>query len=277
MSDETNREQAEQPNPQTDENVNPETGNERVGEQEAEDRGATESNETTTEAPKEALEFFEAAKEANITDARAFASEFTRRSQRLAELEREQQQWQTERQQIRELFEKEKNAQANPADELWEAYENEYDPERRAQLRRAALDAERQAWTPQAAQTALQAWELRQAVEQSSSIGGLKDPNEVVRRASSRSISDQVLAENLLAAYKDGNLLNALKSAEDARAAEDLKRKRMDSLLGQGSPGAVPGDLDKEQEDKTIDPHAFYAMAPAARKKKYGFEELPLK
>jgi len=276
MSDETNREQAGQPNQQTDENVNPDEGNERVGAQEAEGRAVTESNETAPDKD-EALAFYNAAREANITDPKAWVQEFTRRSQENAELKREQQQWQTERQKVKEYFEGQQRRAQNPSDDLWEAYENEYDPDRRKELRRAALDAERAAWTPHAAKQALEAWEFKQAIKESADIGGISNENEIAQMENQLGIKDRVLAIQLLNAHRSGNLRESLNRSEEARKSEDLKRKRTDSLLGSGSAGAVPGGIQEQEEKNVIDPGAFYAMSPSARKKKYGMEELPLR
>lgn len=268
MSDETNREAAQEPNPEVVEDANPQ-GSVEHGHEEATGTQEPESRQLTPEETDELLAFRNQLQEANITDPKAFYADYTKKSQSAAEAQRQIDELSGWKSQVEAAWTQQQQQQADPAEAAWEKYDETLDP----QWRKEALRHERQKMVSEATMNALRGVEVRGAIDESAAIGGLRDPNEISNVFSSMTPAEQVTAAQLIHAQRNGTLRDRLNDTYESRESERLKRQRFDDLLGSGSPGVVPGSLGQRQEDNTIDMGRFLALAPAARKRLYGTDK----
>lgn len=276
MSDETNLEVAGQPN-EAPETIAKPQGSDGHGGIEATDREPQESAPETAEA----IAFWKAAREANITDPKAFYADYTRKSQRAKELENALEEKSRREQQYEQALAAmlgQQRAQSDPETAAWQRLqeaEQSYDPELRARALQdylAARDAKREDAILRKMLAANQINSMLPEIQKA----GFRDYNDLLQFKNSMTERDEVQALTLLRRMKHGDLRDALNREATEREAEAVRRKRLDTLVGEGSSGAVPGALNDESRRQTIDPVQFYAMTEKARKAKYGITELPV-
>jgi hypothetical protein len=276
---ETNPETLEQPNAETQEVVNPE-GNETLEHGEAQLQAPEESAENLSpERISQLLDQDRLLKEANITDPKAFYADYTRKSQSLAEQERATEEWQGRESQYKNAiqgFMGQQEAQQDPEQGWWGEYTTRkaaYDEAGADQALRNYMDARSQRERKETLRDMLTANDLKTGLDEFGYLGDT-NPQRLATARQSMTEKDWVGAQMLWERQQRGDLREVLNARVDNKATEDAKRARMDTLLGDGASGAVPGSADNSN-NRAIDPHEFYSLAPAARKRKYGITDLP--
>jgi len=276
---ETNPETLEQPNAETQEDANPQ-GSEVLEQGEATLQAPEESAENLSqERVSQLLEQDRLLKEANITDLKGFHGEFTRSKQENADFRRKEEDWGGREQQYQsaiQAFTGQQQAQQDPEQAWWGEYttrKQAYDEAGADQALRSYMDARSQRERKETLRDMLTANDLKNGLDEFSYLGDT-NPQKAAARRQNMTEKDWLGAQMLWEREQRGDLREVLNSRVENRANEDAKRARMDTLLGDGASGNVPGSADS-QNSRAIDPHEFYSYAPAARKRKYGITDLP--
>lgn len=267
MSTETNREPVEEPNPEITPEAQPHEGGEVRDDGQATAPESPESAELTPEQTQELLAFRNQLQEANITSPKDFYADYTRKSQAAAEAQRQVTELSEWKSQVESALYQQQQAQIDPVQAAWDRYDQTYDPADRSE----AMRLWREQVINEAAQKSMQLNEVQRAIQETSSIGGVEDPAKIAQLQASLSPAEQVEAVQYIAAKRAGKLRDVLNETHANREAEALKRKKIDDLLGSGSPGVVPGSL--ESQEQSIDLGRFLALAPSARKRQFGTDK----
>lgn len=192
--------------------------------------------------------------EAEVTRQQQLTAELTRRNQQYEEWIRAQQAAQ--------------QRQADPAVALRERLKQaaaSFDPEAQTDAILEAIELGKRDAYQRALSDSMEAFRLQKTIEEMGQDFGEIDGNEINRKLNTLSAADRVRSMMLLEAERNGKLPELVVKREERRKAEADRASAINGLLGQGSPGRVPGD--PSGGNKTVPWVNWAALNEETRKK----------